>query len=59
MCKTATSRLSNFWLIGDYKMTMSERLKKLARVGDGEISVAPEEGLDLEAFQTNCFFPLF
>jgi hypothetical protein len=37
--------------VGDYEMTMSDRLDQLAEQGEGEISLGPEEGQDLEAFQ--------
>jgi hypothetical protein len=32
-------------------MTTSERLAQLAEQGEGEITLGPEEGQDLEAFQ--------
>ena len=37
-------------------MTMSERLDQLAEQGDGEITIAPESGQDLEAFQATVSF---
>ena len=37
-------------------MTMSERLDQLAEQGEGEISLGPEEGQDLEAFQATVSF---
>lgn len=37
-------------------MTMSERLDQLADQGEGEISLGPEEGQDLEAFQATVSF---
>jgi hypothetical protein len=41
---------------GDSEMTMSERLDQLAEQGDGEITIAPEAGQDLEAFQATVSF---
>lgn len=37
-------------------MTMSESLDQLAEHGDGEISLGPEEGQDLETFQATVSF---
>ena len=37
-------------------MTMSERLDQLAERGEGEITIAPEVGQDLEAFQAIVSF---
>lgn len=37
-------------------MTLNERLDQLAERGDGEITIAPEDGQDLEAFQATVSF---
>ncbi len=37
-------------------MTMSGRLDQLAEKGEGEISLGPEQGQDLEAFQATVSF---
>lgn len=42
--------------VGDYEMTMNERLDQLAEQGEGEISLGPEEGQELEAFQATVSF---
>jgi len=37
-------------------MTLNQRLDELAERGDAEITIAPEEGQDLEAFQATVSF---
>lgn len=41
----------NFLGSSHKSMTIAERLDELARLGDSERTIAPEQGQDLEAFQ--------
>jgi hypothetical protein len=40
----------------DNEMTLNERLDELAERGDAEITIGPDDGQDLEAFQATVSF---